>query len=76
MISEAKNIDRYSVVKMENGTIGIFERKNLTVLVSENDKFKQSWRVRADEKLEIIMFPVQLAKFYIVNKNLNNKIEL
>lgn len=68
MISEAKNVERYSIVEMENGVTGVFERKNLTVLVVENGSFKESCKVRSDYKLKVIMLPVQLAKFYIENK--------
>lgn len=68
MNQEAKNIERFSVVQLENGKIGMFERKNLTVIIIKNNEFIESYKVKSTDKLKVIETPVTLAKYYIEKK--------
>lgn len=58
----AKHIDRLSIVKMDNGTIGVFERKGLLVISNWG---KTGHKVTADTELEVIKNPCHLAKDYL-----------
>lgn len=58
----AKHIDRFSIVKLPDGRIGVFERKGLTVITEWN---KMAVQVSADIELEVIKNPCHLAADYL-----------
>ena len=62
MRQRAKYIDRYSIVKMDDGTVGVFERKGLLVISNWG---KTGHKVSADTEMEVIKNPCHLASDYL-----------
>jgi hypothetical protein len=67
-MTQAKYIERFSVVKMDNGTIGVFERKLLEVIYINDNGEHVGIKVRASDMIEILKYPAQLAFDYLKNK--------
>lgn len=58
----ARDIERFCVVKMDSGVVGVFERRGYKVIT---DNGKTAHKVTADTELEVLQNPYQMALSYL-----------
>lgn len=61
-IQIARNVERYSIIKLKDGTIGVWERKAKTVIIEWN---KYGREISLDTEVEVLKNPCHLAADYL-----------
>ena len=57
---KAEKVDRFAIIKLTDGRIGMFERKNLSCIIGNTQVI-----LKADTDVEVIKYPAQLAMDYL-----------
>lgn len=62
----AKNVDRYSIIRLNDGRLAVWERKAMTAITEWN---KSGIKLKGDTEVEVVKFPAHLAADYLRAQN-------
>lgn len=62
MTQKARNIERYSIVRLSDGTIAVWERKGMIAITEWG---KKGIKLHGDTELEVLKFPAHLASEFL-----------
>lgn len=65
--SQAKNVERFSIIQLANGKVAMFERKSMTAIYfnEDNNCSSLSTKLKGDTEVTVLKTPAILALEYL-----------